>query len=81
MRKIGNRWAMGFALLGLCTCLGNLALAAGFSVSGERLTRTMRNMAFEAMVSQAHPRCVAIGALPPSYVETQLSPSAPAALF
>ncbi|CAM9323468.1 unnamed protein product [Pylaiella littoralis] len=50
MRKIGNRWAMGFVALGVCTLLGNLALSTGFAVSGERLTRTLRNMAFEAMV-------------------------------
>lgn len=51
MRKIGNRWAMGFVGLGLLTCLGNIALSYGFAVSGERMTRTLRNMAFRAMVS------------------------------
>lgn len=50
MRKIGNRWALGFLGLGICTLLGNLALSVGFAVPGERLTRTLRNMAFKAMV-------------------------------
>eukprot|EP00752_Nemacystus_decipiens_P011582 g10286.t1 len=50
MRKIGNRWAMGFVALGLCTMLGNVALSLGFAVSGERMTRKLRNMAFRAMV-------------------------------
>lgn len=52
MRKIGNRWAMGFVALGFCTLLGNIALSLGFAVSGERMTRKLRNMAFRAMVSR-----------------------------
>lgn len=51
MQRIGNRWALGFVALSVCTMLGNLALATGFAVAGERMTRTLRNMAFNAMVS------------------------------
>lgn len=51
MRKIGNRWALGFVGLGVFTFFGNFALSVGFAVSGERMTRTLRNMAFRAMVS------------------------------
>ncbi|CAN0534517.1 unnamed protein product, partial [Scytosiphon promiscuus] len=50
MRKIGNRWALGFVALGVCNLFGHIALSTGFAVSGERLTRTLRNMAFRAMV-------------------------------
>eukprot|EP00904_Undaria_pinnatifida_P011955 jgi/Undpi1/7890/HiC_scaffold_24.g10362.m1 len=50
MRKIGNRWALGFVGLGICALIGHVALATGFAVSGERVTRTLRNMAFKAMV-------------------------------
>lgn len=50
MRKIGNRWALGFVGLGFLNLVGNMALSTGFTVSGERLTRTLRYMAFEAMV-------------------------------
>lgn len=50
MRKIGNRWALGFVGLGFCALIGHVTLAAGFAVSGERVTRTLRNMAFKAMV-------------------------------
>ena len=51
MRTIGNRWALGFVGLGVCALIGHIALAAGFAVSGERVTRTLRSMAFKAMVS------------------------------
>ncbi|CAM9784749.1 unnamed protein product, partial [Ectocarpus sp. 12 AP-2014] len=50
MRKIGNRWALGFVGLGFLNLVGNMALSTGFTVAGERLTRTLRYMAFEAMV-------------------------------
>lgn len=50
MRRIGNRWALAFVGLGLCALAGHLSMAAGFSVAGERLTRTLRNMAFNSMV-------------------------------
>lgn len=50
MRTVGNRWALGFVGLGLCSFLGNLLLSTGFAVAGERMTRSLRKMAFEAMV-------------------------------
>lgn len=50
LRRVGNLWALGFVGLGLCALCGHMAMAIGFSVSGERLTRTLRNMAFNAMV-------------------------------
>lgn len=50
MRRMGNRWALGFVGLGFCALVGHVILATGFSVAGERLTRTLRNMAFTAMV-------------------------------
>lgn len=50
MKRISNRWAIAFVGLGVCALFGNLAVACGFSVTGERLTRTLRNMAFESMV-------------------------------
>ena len=60
MRKIGNRWALGFLGLGICTMLGNLALSVGFAVSGERMTRILRNMAFKAMVTTLWGTCILI---------------------
>lgn len=56
MQRIGNRWALGFVGLGICALIGHVTLATGFSVAGERLTRTMRNMAFKAMVNNADKR-------------------------
>lgn len=50
MRKIGNRWALGFVGLGLAALVGNFILSTGFAVAGERMTRSLRKMAFEAMV-------------------------------
>lgn len=50
MRRVGNLWALGFLGLAVCALLGRLALETGFGVAGERLTRVLRNMAFEAMV-------------------------------
>ncbi|CAN0560241.1 unnamed protein product, partial [Ectocarpus sp. 12 AP-2014] len=50
MRTIGNRWALGFVGLGLIALVGNFILSTGFAVAGERMTRTLRKMAFEAMV-------------------------------
>lgn len=51
MRKTGNLWALAFVGLGICAFVGHVTLATGFAVAGERLTRTLRNMAFKAMVS------------------------------
>lgn len=50
LRRVGNLWALGFIGLALCALCGRLALETGFGVAGERLTRTLRNMAFNAMV-------------------------------
>ena len=50
MQTVGNRWALGFVGLGLCALLGNIILSTGFAVAGERMTRSLRTMAFEAMV-------------------------------
>ncbi|CAN0540202.1 unnamed protein product, partial [Ectocarpus sp. 12 AP-2014] len=50
MRTIGNRWALGFVGLGLTALVGNFVLSTGFAVAGERMTRSLRKMAFEAMV-------------------------------
>lgn len=52
MRRIGNRWAVGFVGLGFCALLGNLILSTGFAVAGERMTRSLRKRAFEAMVRE-----------------------------
>ena len=52
MRTIGNRWALAFVGLGLCALLGNFILSTGFAVAGERMTRSLRKMAFEAMVRE-----------------------------
>lgn len=52
MRRIGNRWALAFVGLGLCALVGHVTLATGFAIAGERLTRTLRNMAFKAMVER-----------------------------
>jgi len=51
MTRIGNRWALGFVGLGLAALLGNFILSTGFAVAGERMTRSLRKMAFESMVS------------------------------
>lgn len=51
MRRVGNLWALAFVGLGICALIGHVTLAIGFAVAGERLTRTLRNMAFKAMVS------------------------------
>ena len=51
MRRVGNSWALGFLRLAFCAFVGHVILAAGFAVAGERMTRTLRNMAFKAMVS------------------------------
>ncbi|CAM9703395.1 unnamed protein product, partial [Scytosiphon promiscuus] len=50
MRRVGNLWALGFVGLGLAAFVGNFILSTGFAVAGERMTRTLRIMAFEAMV-------------------------------
>ena len=52
MQTIGNRWALGFVGLGLCALVGNVILSTGFAVAGERMTRSLRKMAFEAMVRE-----------------------------
>ena len=51
MRRIGNSWALGFLGLAVCAFVGHVILATSFAVAGERMTRTLRNMAFKAMVS------------------------------
>ena len=51
MRRVGNSWALGFLGLAVCAFVGHVILATGFAVAGERMTRTLRNMAFKAMVS------------------------------
>lgn len=53
MRRVGNLWAIGFVYLGLCALIGHIALATGFAVAGERMTRTLRTMAFKSMVSES----------------------------
>lgn len=53
MTKVGNRWALGFVGLGLAALFGNVILSTGFAVAGERMTRSLRQMAFESMVSGA----------------------------
>lgn len=50
VRRVGNLWSLGFVGLALCAFSGNIMLALGFSVAGERMTRTLRNMAFNSMV-------------------------------
>lgn len=50
MTTIGNRWALGFVGLGFCALIGHFMLSTGFAVAGERMTRSLRKMAFEAMV-------------------------------
>ncbi|CAM9424622.1 unnamed protein product [Ascophyllum nodosum] len=50
MRRVGNSWALGFLGLAVCAFVGHAILATGFAVAGERMTRTLRNMAFKAMV-------------------------------
>lgn len=50
MREIGNRWALGFLGLGLSALLSHFILSTGFAVAGERMTRSLRKMAFKAMV-------------------------------
>ncbi|CAM9424479.1 unnamed protein product [Ascophyllum nodosum] len=50
MRRVGNSWALGFLGLAVCAFVGHVILATGFAVAGERMTRTLRNMAFKAMV-------------------------------
>ncbi|CAN0457327.1 unnamed protein product, partial [Ectocarpus sp. 12 AP-2014] len=66
MRTIGNRWALGFVGLGLIALVGNFILSTGFAVAGERMTRTLRKMAFEAMVNpHATVSCGSSDAPPP----------------
>lgn len=50
LRRVGNLWALGFVGLALCALGGRAALETGFGVAGERLTRSLRNVAFKAMV-------------------------------
>ncbi|CAM9323517.1 unnamed protein product [Pylaiella littoralis] len=50
MVTVGNRWALAFVGLGFAALIGHFMLSTGFAVAGERMTRTLRKMAFEAMV-------------------------------
>ncbi|CAM9148636.1 unnamed protein product [Choristocarpus tenellus] len=50
MRREGNLWSISFVCLAVVAMVGQISLAAGFAVAGERLIQTLRNMAFKAMI-------------------------------
>ncbi|KAG5184898.1 ATP-binding cassette, sub-family B, member 1A [Tribonema minus] len=50
MRRTGHLWTLGFVFLAIAATVGHLMLAAGFSTSGERMVRRLRETAFAAIV-------------------------------
>jgi ABC-type multidrug transport system fused ATPase/permease subunit len=50
LRKTGNNWVLGFLGLAGGAILGYLLLGWGFATAGERMTRRLRQSAFEAIV-------------------------------
>ncbi|CAG8553074.1 9962_t:CDS:10, partial [Ambispora gerdemannii] len=52
LRKESNFWAGMFVLLGLVAFIGNFLNLCCFSLSAERLTRRLRDMAFRAIMAQ-----------------------------
>jgi ATP-binding cassette, subfamily B (MDR/TAP), member 1 len=50
LRRTGNNWVLGFLGLAGGAILGYLLLGWGFATAGERMTRRLRQSAFEAIV-------------------------------
>mmetsp|Transcript_14361 Transcript_14361/g.20338 ORF Transcript_14361/g.20338 Transcript_14361/m.20338 type:complete len:1250 (-) Transcript_14361:58-3807(-) len=50
MRDVGFKWTAGFVGLAGLAIIGYIMLTTGFAVSSERLTRRLREMAFESIL-------------------------------
>ena len=49
MRTEGYKWVCGFIALASASLIGYFMLSYGFATAGERLTRRLRERAFEAV--------------------------------
>ncbi|CAM9873859.1 unnamed protein product [Hapterophycus canaliculatus] len=47
VRSVGEKWSLGFVGLAVVAIVGHCAMAYGFSVAGERLTRRLREIGFK----------------------------------
>ena len=57
VRRQGNLWVIGFVVMAGGAVTGHLLLAYGFATAGERMTRRLRETAFEAVSSVSY--CIA----------------------
>lgn len=49
MRHAGYRWIIGFVVLAVAVVAGYTAMSGGFATAGERMTRRLRQTAFNAV--------------------------------
>eukprot|EP00903_Cladosiphon_okamuranus_P008530 g8189.t1 len=50
VREVGEKWSLGFVGLAAVAIVGHTAMAYGFSVAGERLTRRLREVGFKSIL-------------------------------